>query len=205
MDNKQIGNRIKNRRKDLKLTLQEVADMVGVASSTIQRYEKGSISQYKLPVLESIAKALNVNPTWLVKEDAKMETNIQDDIFLKANKPITKVSDPLSFSIKIDDYISSKHKKLSEGELTLLENYSKLNNKGKEKLIEYSDDLTTNIKFIEKDKNTIKLSKYKKQIWEEEEKEFLMPNAAHEMEGNFTEEDYQHDDDIMKDDDFWNK
>ena len=48
MDNKQIGDRIKNRRKDLKFTLQEIADMVGVASSTIQRYESDISHQYYL-------------------------------------------------------------------------------------------------------------------------------------------------------------
>ena len=57
MDNKQIGDRIKNRRKDLKFTLQEIADMVGVASSTIQRYESGKISQLKLPVLRIYSKS----------------------------------------------------------------------------------------------------------------------------------------------------
>jgi transcriptional regulator with XRE-family HTH domain len=37
MDNKELGNRIKNRRLELGLTLKEVAKLVGVASSTIQR------------------------------------------------------------------------------------------------------------------------------------------------------------------------
>lgn len=72
MNNKEIGNKIKSRRKELNLTLQAVASRVGVAISTIQRYENGSISQCKLPVLESIAKALNVNPVWLIRNDAPM-------------------------------------------------------------------------------------------------------------------------------------
>lgn len=84
MDNKQIGNRIKTRRKELGFTLKEIADKVGVASSTIQRYENGTISQYKLPILESIAKVLNVNPVWFTREDAQMEidninTSYDDD------------------------------------------------------------------------------------------------------------------------------
>lgn len=76
MDNKELGNRIKNRRLELRLTLKEVAKLVGVASSTIQRYENGSIDNPKLPVLQAIASALNVNPVWLAKEDAPMEVNI---------------------------------------------------------------------------------------------------------------------------------
>lgn len=151
MDNIQIGNRIKNRRKELKFTLQEIADMVGVASSTIQRYESGSISQYKLPVLESIAKAINVNPTWLVKENAQMETNIPDEIFVKENKPIIKISEPMTFTIKTSDYISSKPKELSQEETILLENFNKLNCLGKKEAIKRVSELTEINKYI---KNT---------------------------------------------------
>lgn len=39
--------------------------------------------------------------------------------------------------------------KLSKEENTLLENYNKLNSNGKQKLLEYSDDLTTNAKYID--------------------------------------------------------
>lgn len=38
--------------------------------------------------------------------------------------------------------------KVTKEEKRLLENYNKLNSNGKEKLIDYSDDLTTNIKYI---------------------------------------------------------
>ena len=156
MDNKEIGKRIKSRRKELKFTLKEIADIVGVASSTIQRYESGFISQYKLPVLQSIAKAINVNPTWLVKEDAPMETGIPDDQFIKANREIIKNMKPISFTMDINDlYTPSDEDRfytLSKEETTLLENYNKLNNLGKDKLIEYSNDLTETPKYIE---NTI--------------------------------------------------
>lgn len=71
MEKYRIGNRIKNRRKELKLTLSDVASSVGVAISTIQRYEAGTIDKMKLPVIEAIARALQVNPAWLIgKTDA---------------------------------------------------------------------------------------------------------------------------------------
>lgn len=60
-----MGLRIEQRRKELNLTLQEVAAEVGVAASTIQRYEKGRFGKIKLPVIEAIATALRVNPEWL--------------------------------------------------------------------------------------------------------------------------------------------
>ncbi len=64
--NTEIGNRIHDTRIARRLTLGDIALHIGVAESTIQRYEKGSISKIKLPVIESIAAALDVNPNWLI-------------------------------------------------------------------------------------------------------------------------------------------
>ena len=66
LSNIEIGNRIYDTRNNLGLTLEDVAARVGVARSTIQRYEKGSIKKIKLPVIESIASVLGVNPNWLI-------------------------------------------------------------------------------------------------------------------------------------------
>lgn len=66
MTNIEIGNRIAERRTQLGLTMDDVAQKIGVAKSTIQRYEKGQIQKIKLPVIESIASALSVNPDWLI-------------------------------------------------------------------------------------------------------------------------------------------
>lgn len=64
--NKQIGLRIKSTREERGMTLQEIANKIGVAKSTIQRYEAGTIENIKLPVISSIANALGVNPSWLI-------------------------------------------------------------------------------------------------------------------------------------------
>ena len=48
---------------------------------------------------------------------------------------------------------------VSSEEKQLLENYNKLNSKGKEKLLEYSDDLTTNIKYIDNASDEISTTK----------------------------------------------
>ncbi|MBD7914245.1 helix-turn-helix domain-containing protein [Clostridium sp. Sa3CUN1] len=177
MDNKKIGNRIKSRRKELNLTLKQIADIVGVASSTIQRYENGTISQLKLPVLESIAKALDINPTWLVRDDAPMILN-------HLNK-------------------SENIKKQNSLELILLDSFNKLNKEGKNEAIKRVEELTYISKYIEENTNVIELPKREKQVWEEPGKEHLMPIASHDRNGEFTEEEYQHDDDLMDDEDFW--
>ncbi len=64
-DLKLIGSRIKECRKELKMTLDDVAQRVGVAKSTIQRYEAGVITTPKLPVLVAIANAFGVNEAWI--------------------------------------------------------------------------------------------------------------------------------------------
>ena len=75
MDNKAIGLRIEQRRKQLSLTLEFVATEVGVAKSTIMRYERGTIEKVKLPVIEAIARVLDVNPSWLCCKSDEMFVN----------------------------------------------------------------------------------------------------------------------------------
>lgn len=78
MDNHVIGDRIKQRRLEIGMTLEDVANMVGVAVSTIQRYERGKIEKIKLPVVESIARALRVSPEWLIGKTDDMRVNKPD-------------------------------------------------------------------------------------------------------------------------------
>lgn len=109
--------------------------------------------------------------------------------------------------------------KVTKEEKQLLENYNKLNSKGKEKLLDYSDDLTTNIKYIDSSNNEIsdtkeddEFTKAKKKALESRKKKeqyfkenpHLMPKASHDKDGNFTDEDIKHDDDLMNNDDLWN-
>lgn len=66
ISNEDIGKRITAAREKAGLTKKELAQKVQVAESTIGRYEKGYISKIKIPVLKSIADALNVNPLYLI-------------------------------------------------------------------------------------------------------------------------------------------
>jgi len=72
---KEVGARIHSRRKALGFTLQDVADRVHVACSTIQRYEAGTINKMKMPVLQAIANALSVSPDWLIGISDVMEAS----------------------------------------------------------------------------------------------------------------------------------
>ncbi len=78
--NIQTGKRIQTRREQLGMNLGDVAKEVGVAVSTIQRYEKGKIEKMKLPVIEAIAKALRVDPDWLLCRTEQMNPSDMSSI-----------------------------------------------------------------------------------------------------------------------------
>lgn len=84
MDNIEIGKRIKQSREEKDMSLQDVANLTGVARSTVQRYEAGRIDKIKLPVIESIARSLEVRPDWIIgKTDKKFpETESVPEILL---------------------------------------------------------------------------------------------------------------------------
>ncbi len=80
MSNEEIGNRIKSARKALGLSLEDVAKSADVNKSTMQRYENGKIQSIKLPVIETIAKKLNVSPAWLLcKSDIRDRTSSETE------------------------------------------------------------------------------------------------------------------------------
>ena len=144
MTNAEIGNRIKYARDLREATLDDIAKKVGVTKSTIQRYETGKITTIKLPVVESIAIALNVNPAWVIGKSDDMEL------------PSQKVP-------KIMQY------------------YEMLNDIGKHKATERVRELTEVPRYVKEDPTYV--------------------NAAHAIEGA-TEEEIQHDEDIMNDENF---
>lgn len=61
-----IGLRIKERRKELKMSADELGRRLGKDRSTIYRYEKGDIENLPLDILEPIAKALQTTPQYLM-------------------------------------------------------------------------------------------------------------------------------------------
>ena len=70
-----VGERIKQRRKDLKMSADELATSVGVSRSTIFRYEKGDIEKVGPDVLKKIADKLIVSPADLMGWD---DTPVQE-------------------------------------------------------------------------------------------------------------------------------
>ena len=61
-----IGELIRNRRLELKLTLEQVGDMVGVSKSTVKKWEDGFISNMKRDKIALLANALQIQPVSLI-------------------------------------------------------------------------------------------------------------------------------------------
>lgn len=175
-----IGKRIRDARTDAQLSLEEVAAAVGVAPSTIQRYEKGKIARIKLPVIESIASALHVDPAWLLlKTDDRYDYFVDPDNRL-ADVPIAifkelmdhyndpeqvyltwrKMEDDTAKEVSYESavaHLKAEGKKLGlvvsdqdpqvEGLLNCME---QLNAQGKQKVLEYAEDLVASEKYAKK-------------------------------------------------------
>lgn len=77
--NKLIGARLKNLRKDSHLTLAELAQKVDLSEGTVQRYEKGSITNVSIAVIIKFAQALSIEPAHLLGWD-------HDETFSRAEK-----------------------------------------------------------------------------------------------------------------------
>lgn len=72
-----VGERIKLRRKELKISADTLAERVGVSRSTIFRYEKGDIEKVGPEVLKKISETLNISPADLMGWEEEAETTAE--------------------------------------------------------------------------------------------------------------------------------
>jgi repressor LexA len=61
-----IADRIKKRRNELGITVDEIAEALGVNRATVYRYESKEIEKMPLTVLEPLAEVLKVTPYYLM-------------------------------------------------------------------------------------------------------------------------------------------
>lgn len=61
-----VGNRIKKRRQQLKMSAEQLAEKINVSPATIYRYENGSIANMGTDKLDIIAQALSIEPKFLM-------------------------------------------------------------------------------------------------------------------------------------------
>ena len=71
-----IKDKIKTRRTELGLTLEEVASEAGVAKSTVKKWEDGVIGSMRLTNIKALARALSVEPVYLIFDDVDISGNL---------------------------------------------------------------------------------------------------------------------------------
>lgn len=78
---KEMAKRIKELRTAKGLTLEQVADVVGVGKSTVRKWETGMIANMRRDKIASLAKALGTTPAYLMgwkeEETKKAPTEVQ--------------------------------------------------------------------------------------------------------------------------------
>lgn len=84
-----VGDRIKSRREELNMTVDELASLINKNRATVYRYEKGDIESLPTTVLKPLAEALKTTPEYLMGwEDDDSLGDYEENIeYLKDNYP----------------------------------------------------------------------------------------------------------------------
>ena len=103
MATENMAQKIKELRQAKKLTLEQVANVVGVGKSTVRKWETGMIANMKRDKIAALAQALDTTPAYLMgwSENTKKQEN-NDNLAKLINR------------IKTDEKFANNVKLLSE-------------------------------------------------------------------------------------------
>lgn len=105
-----IGQRIKEQRKQLGLSVDDIAEQLGKNRATIYRYESDEIENLSITILEPLAKVLKTTPAYLMgwEDDLgnKSEHQKNLEMLMDAAKDLSK--DDILFAIEMIKKISKK-------------------------------------------------------------------------------------------------
>lgn len=129
-----MGERIKARRIELELTLEELGEMVGAGASTVRKWETGFIKNMRSDKIKRVAEALQVTPAYLMGWDESQsvqvgEVHTNNGLIGQANAPVNINGE------------SAPAQQLSKEETELLRIYKELSVKGRMRLLTAAMDL----------------------------------------------------------------
>ena len=144
-----IAQRIAQRRKELNLSLQDIANIAGISRSTLQRYESGAIKNIPLQRLEGLAVALKTTPEWILGTDYVDLYYASGDLVRNAdwlapspediNSLVQKQSNRLLPLTPNSTYTLPAY--ITSDEELLIYCYRAFNKEGQQKIREYISDL----------------------------------------------------------------
>lgn len=119
----ELQEKLKNRRLELGLTLEEVANAVGVSKATVQRWESGNIANMRRDRIGLLSKILRISPLFVMGWEEETAPGDSD---------------------------KAEPEPLRQDETSLLKDYRKLNPTGKDKATEYVSDLAEQPKYTDR-------------------------------------------------------
>ena len=136
-DRMDVGDRIRELRIAKGYSQEELGKKLGVKRAAVQKYEKGSVQNLKKVTIQLLSDTLDVTPAYLMGWEAA------DDKYNTSE---------LSRESKLLDEIKNIYGKDA---VQLLNNFSQLNDNGKEKASNHVLDLSEQRKYTEKRNNVL--------------------------------------------------
>lgn len=124
-----IGERIRLLRKDRGMTQEDVGKILGIQRAGVQKYENDAVSNISIAVIEKLAEAFEVSPSYLAGWDSKEAT--------------------LAKEVKLLQAINESYGKTTVDMLTA---YTILNDLGRRKILDYTRDLVATSLYSVQDK-----------------------------------------------------
>lgn len=113
-----VGEKIRLRRKELNMTLEELGNKIGVGKSTVRKWENGMIANMKKDKIKKIADALNISPSYLMGWSQESMVGISNIYNYKKN-------------------LNSIYENFGFEEYNIIETYNKLPSRGRKELMEH--------------------------------------------------------------------
>lgn len=76
----QIGERLKKRRKELGISVESIAEQLGVSYTTVYRYEASSITKIPVETFDKLCKILDVTPAELMGNSEDTSDSEKEDV-----------------------------------------------------------------------------------------------------------------------------
>lgn len=181
----------------------------GIPYTTLDGFYKKGYQNTKLSTVQKIANYFNVSLDYLIFDEItdldygkaeKFKITTDEMYLIQRYRDLDEYDKQVVNSTLLQLYINDGRRKNSEPAISFADTdeNTNINNSTDEISATKEDDEFTKAK-----KKALQARKKAEQYFKENP--HLMPIASHDKDGSFTEEDYKHDDDIMNDDDFWNK